>query len=346
MSGISAKISNLSQRIPGQTYLWLAVLIFAAANAIVRKLTVLGSQNLIDGRNPISFCNVLFVGNLCALLVLILLNRRQLNFSYFRQLSRRDWLSILVVAILSVAIAPAATFAALEKTTVTNVVLIGRIEPPLFLALSVWLLRERINAWKIAGAIVSLSGVFVIVLLQTIWENIMSPNIFATIGVGGIYAAIGAIALAFSSIISKTRLARVTLGVFMVFRTMLGAVFFFFTALILYGSEHFMDVLSPFLWQWMLIYGAVIIACGQFFWFKGLKSSNSSTISIASAFNPVAAVLAAYLILGEVPTLSQYIGGVVILLGIVMSQIGNLQQPNRAKAKTIEAESDLGFKGL
>ena len=36
---------------------------------------------------------------------------------------------------------------------VTNVVLIGRIEPPLALALSIFLLRERVDIWSIIGAI-------------------------------------------------------------------------------------------------------------------------------------------------------------------------------------------------
>ena len=346
MQGILTKFSSFSNKLPGQAYLWIAVLIFGAANAVIRKITEIGAQNLIDGRNPISFCNVLFVGNLCALLVLILIHRQQLQLSYFKQLSRQDWLSIAVIALLSAVIAPAATFTALSKTMVTNVVLIGRIEPPLFLALSVWLLRERIYSWKIAGAIVSFSGIVVTVLLQSMWENMMAPNIFATVGVGGIYAAIGAITLAISSIISKTRLSRIPLGLFMVFRTMLGTVFFFFAAISLYGINHFMDVFSPFLWKWMLFYGGVIVALGQICWFTGLKTSSNSTVSIASAFNPVAAVLAAYWILGEVPTLAQYIGGAIILVGIVLSQIGNLRQPKKIKNAAKDTESDTGFRGV
>jgi len=38
---------NLS-RIPGQVYLLLAVIIFAAANSVTRKLTEIGSQNFIE----------------------------------------------------------------------------------------------------------------------------------------------------------------------------------------------------------------------------------------------------------------------------------------------------------
>lgn len=44
---------------------------------------------------------------------------------------------------LTLAIAPGLIFQALALTQVNNVVLVGRLEPPLTLALSVWLLRER-----------------------------------------------------------------------------------------------------------------------------------------------------------------------------------------------------------
>ncbi len=39
----TAAVSPLG-RIPGQAYLWLAVIIFAAASSITRKLTEIGSQ--------------------------------------------------------------------------------------------------------------------------------------------------------------------------------------------------------------------------------------------------------------------------------------------------------------
>ena len=47
-------------QISGRAYLLAAIAIFGAANAVTRKITEIGAANLIDGRNPISFCNVLF----------------------------------------------------------------------------------------------------------------------------------------------------------------------------------------------------------------------------------------------------------------------------------------------
>ncbi len=321
------KIPYTTKNSPGKIYLFFAVFILSSANPVIRKLTKIGSQHLIDGQNPISFTNVLFVGNIFGLIVLTLIYRRQLNFNSIKQLALPDYLSIIVVALLSGVIAPGATFQALSHTTVTNVILIGRIEPPIFLGLSVWLLGEKINAWKIAGAIVSFAGVMTTVFLQSIWEDLTSPEVFSTVGIGEIFAGIAAVALAVSCIISKTRLARIPIGVYMVFRTTLSTLIFLFAVLSIRGTNHFTEsIFSPFLWQWMLIYGAIIIGFGQTFWFKGLKKSSNSMVAIARAFNPIAGIFAAYVILRETPTSAQLIGGSIILVGIVLSYFGNWSQ--------------------
>ncbi|MFQ4142749.1 DMT family transporter [Chlorogloeopsis sp. ULAP02] len=342
-------VFNFFTRLPKQVYLWSAVIIFAIASSITRKLTEIGSQNLIDGRNPISFCNVLFVGNLCALLVLITIHRRQLTLRSFLQFSFKDWSSMAVVALLAGALAPGLIFDALSRTMVNNVILIGRLEPPLTLALAIWLLKERTNGWEILGAIVSFIGVVVAVVLQSLWES-MAPADFSTIGLGEILTAIAAVALAISSIISKVRLKSIPVGIFTIVRTALGTVIFFFVALYFYGSHHFMDAFSPFLWKWMLVYGAIVVVVGQSFWLSGLKGSSATEASLASAFNPIAAILAAYLILGEVPTLAQYIGGSIILCGIALGQIGVWRKYIRGKvdreSHPRKMEAGIGFKGI
>jgi drug/metabolite transporter (DMT)-like permease len=352
MQKLAAKTSNFLKGIPGYIYLWLAIIIFGASNSITRRLTEIGSQNFINGRNPVSFCNILFVGNICALLVLISIYRRQWNIRSLRHLSWKDWLSLIAVAILSGALAPGLTFEALSQTMVTNVILIGRIEPPLVLALSIWFLKEKVNFLQIAGAIVSLAGVILIMLLQRSGENMMNMGGLISVGTGEIFAAAGAVALAVSTIISKIRIEEIPLGIYTVFRTALGSIIFFFAALYFYGSNHFMDVFSPFLWQWMLVYGGVIVAVGQSAWFTGLKTTTASEASLASSFTPIIGIVTAYLILGEVPTLAQYIGGSVLLAGILLSQMGVRRKRHRQEemahtsSNSKEMDMRVGFKGI
>ena len=331
----------------GRAYLLVAIILFAAANAVARQLTLLGEQNLVDDRNPISFCNVLFVGNLCALIALIPIYYRQWNLRALRQLSIKDWLGLIGVAILSGALAPSLGFIALDLTTVNNVILVGRIGPPLSLALSILLLKERVNFLVVLGAVISFIGVFLTILLQPPSESMMTMA-GVEIGVGELLAIGGAIALAISTIFSKVTVKRVPLGIFVVGRTALGTVIFFVAAWILYGAKHFIDVFSPFLWQWMLLYGVVIVAGGQLLLYTGLKSSSASDYSLVSSFSPIAGILASYFILGEVPTMAHYIGGGVILIGIAINQIGiSRRHPLTPPVPSVEEmNTRIGFKGV
>ncbi|MBE9006896.1 DMT family transporter [Fortiea sp. LEGE XX443] len=340
------------EKIPNQAYLWLAIVIFGASGAVTRKLTEIGSQNLINGRNPISLCNVLFVGNICALIFLIIIYKRQWNKTTLNQISVNKWLVLTVVAILSGALAPGLIFQALAITNVSNVILVGRLEPPLALALSIWLLGERVNPWEIMGAIAAFLGVALTVLLQPPGQATMNMPGF-NLGTGEIVTALASVATAVATVIGKKYLSSIPLGIFTVFRTAVGTVVFFFLAMFLYGSHHFVEVFSPFLWRWMLLYSAVIVVLGQSFWFKGLRTSKVSVAYLIGSFTPIAGVLAAYFILDEVPTLPQYIGGSLIIIGILISQVGVMRQTHRPTApdgvnstQVQQVEAEMGFKGI
>ncbi|MGD1931430.1 MAG: DMT family transporter [Leptolyngbyaceae cyanobacterium] len=334
----------------GRLYLMVAIVIFGAANAVTRRLTDLGGVNLVDGRNPISFCNVLFVGNICALALLLVIYQSQLRPAILKQISVKQWLTLTLIAILSAAVVPMLIFTALSVTAVNNVILIGQIDTPLVLALSVLLLGERVNRWVVAGAIVSFVGVALTVLLQPPGgSDMVEMAMGLDIGRGELFTLLAAVFKAISNLISKVSLREIPLGVFSVYRMFIGTIFFFVATLILFEPDHFMDVTSPFLWQWMLFYSAVIVVGGQLAWFSGLKQSTASEISLATAFTPIAGVLAAYLMLSEVPTTAQFIGGVVIIAGIVLNQIGVRQLNQTASAPKpapVEMSEKVMFKGV
>ena len=336
----------LLNKIPGRGYLLIAILIFAASNSVTQRLTDLGAENLIDGRNPISYCNVLLVGNICALIALIIIYGREWNPTALSRLNLLDWLSLFMVAALAGALAPAMFFFALERTAVNNVVLIGRIEPPITLALSVWILKARVNSQIVIGAILAFIGVMLTIVLQAPDKPIAAMS-GLTIGEGELMTAIGAIALAIASIISKIKLDDIPLGIFSIFRTAVGTVIFFSLTAKFYGIGHFMDVFTPIIWQWMLLYGTVIVVGGQLAWFQGLKNTDAADVSLASSISPIAGIVFALLILREVPTMAHYIGGSVIVIGIILNQLGAAKQSAAERDKSAKGmDGQVGFKGI
>lgn len=333
---------NFRDRISGRGFLAIATIIFGASNSVSRKLHELGDRHLIDGRNPISFCNSLFVGNLCALIILAALYHRDWNINALRQIKLRSWISLTIVAILSGALAPALIFTALSQTMVNNVILIGRIEPPLALAIAILILKAKTNIWVIAGAIATFVGVSLTILLQ--------PSSGIMIGNGELLTIAAAVASVVASTISKIELSHIPLGIFTVFRMFVGTLVFGVIVILLFGFHHFTDVFSPFVWELMLIYSAVIVVGGQLSWYMGIKKSTSADISLANSFSPITGLIGSYLILGQVPNMAQYIGGGVILFGIVLGLIGvsrlskKMQKSQTYSAIAMDMES--GFKGI
>ncbi len=323
-------------------HLWIAVAILASGSAVVRKLAAIGAANLIDGRNPISFCNVLFAGNLVALALILLVHRTEWSRDNLAKVSSNEWLSMVAVALLSVALAPALIFTALERTSVTSVVLLGRIEPPLVLALGALVLGDLLSRWGVIGALTVLAGVAASLLLQPMMDGLM-------FGRGEAFALLGAACLAAGTVVAKARLGKVPLGIFAGTRMAVGTVVFAVVVMTLFGPVHFIDIFAPRLWAWMLVYGGIVVTGGQLLWFSGLRRSSTLQVSMASSTSPVIAVLAAFVILGEVPMQAQLAGGALMLVGIGMGLWAATHDAASAPASTCGAadyDGNVGFKGV
>ena len=324
---------------------WVSLLIFAASNSVVALLSQLGAMHPIDGRNAISFCNLLFVGNLCAFLSLSVIYWKSWTRNNLTALTGRDWAHLLIVAVLSGALAPTLVFFALDQTTVTNVLLMGRIEPPLLLLCSAVFFKEKVDRWAVIGTVITIAGALVIFGLQYYDD----PMAF---GVGEVYAGAAAVIWVVVTLVSVQYLHHVPIGIFSTIRNLIGAVVFAAIVLVLWGPDHFQDALSPFLWKWMLVYGGIIIVTGQLLWYKGIAMTSASQVSLASAFTPVAGVIFAVLLLGETVSLAIVIGGSIIVLGIATAQLGPLLERRRrirgrsATGEAVTLEGGVSFKGV
>ncbi len=336
-----ASFSNRAFPIPGPVYLLLGILIFGASTAFVRRLTEIGAQHLIDGKNPISYLNILLAGNFCALIFLIGVYRQQWDINFFKQRSGQEWLSLTAVGVLNGAIAPLLIFKALSVTPVANVVLVGRLEPLLVLAFSVWLLKERVTIYQLFGTAIAFIGVGLTAALQP-----ERAGIFCSVGAGEILVVAAAIAFAGATLIIKTQLSQIPSGIITVSRALGGTIVSFCLIAAGYDSHHLAGAFSPYLWQFMFLGGPIIFGLGQICWFTGIKNSAAAEISLAGCFTPLAGIAAAYLILGEVPNFAQSIGGSAILAGLFLSQIGIAQQAKPAAVPAIPAAPELGLQGV
>lgn len=328
-------------------YLLIATLIFAAANSVTRRLIDLGATHLVQGRNPISLCNVLFVGNLCALVILLSLYLPQRQRYSCKTLSRKDWLNLVIVSVLAGALGPGLIFSALDHTTVTNVVLVSRLEPLFGLGFSLIFFHQRISLWTLTGAVLTFLGIAVTALFASAGHPVIRMGNSMHLGLGELQAMAAALVLAIAGVINGSQLRTVPTGVIALVRTSLGTIIFFGLAISLYGRHHFVDAFSPFLWQWMLVYGGIIVVLGQLCWLAGLKTATVGQITVANAINPLLAIVLAYVILNERLTSAQLWGSGIVLTGVLFSAIGHWQaHANQTASLATKSRMFTGYQGV
>ena len=295
---------------------WIAVVIYAASNSIVTLLVDIGAANPVEGgRNAITYTNLYVLGSLLSLGPMALLYRRDLTRTNFRALSPRHWRLLGVSAVLSSVITPGLFFYALEHTTVTNVVLVGRIEPPLFLLATWFFLRERLDPWALFAGLTALGGAIVII-------GTGGTSGMFSLGKGEVATIFATLSFIASTIVTRAGLRDVPIGIFAIFRTVIGVTLYFALVSALFGFDEFQDVLDPIVWSWVWVYAVIVLVFGQIAWNFGLKHARAGDVALATSFSPLAAIMIAMLLLGENPGPGLIPGAALILVAIAIGHLG------------------------
>ncbi|WP_120501765.1 DMT family transporter [Roseovarius sp. EL26] len=304
---------------------WVAVLCYAAANSIASHLVSVGQANpMPDGRNAITFANLFVLSSLISLVPMAFLFRADLTRNNLRKLALNDWFLLTVSALISSALTPGLFFFALEHSSVTNVVMIGRIEPPLFLMAASLFLKERFEKKALIAGLVALLGALVMI------------GFCDTVRLGpGEWAAFAAtLSFMSSTLLARKVLKTLPMGIFASIRTVLGVSFYVIFVCVVQGPDQFRGLLSPILLKQVWIYAIVVFVIGQIAWNMALKHAKPSEISLATSFSPVAGVVFAMTLLGEHPGSGLIPGAVLILLAIY---IGQCKRPIPGRLKVVWA---------
>ena len=342
MAATSEEPKKMNTVLFGAILAWVAVFIYASSNTIVTRLVEIGATHPVMDRNAITFCNLLFLGSLISLVPMVFFFHKDWTRKNLRALSKRQWGLLTVSAVMSSAVTPGLFFYALENTTVTNVVLIGRIEPPMFLLAAAIFLKEKMDYWALLGGVIALFGALIMLALR-------GGDATISLGVGELAAAGAAMSFIASTLVTRAGLQGVPLGIFSIYRTILGTAIYFFIALYLYGPNHFQDLFEPVVLKYIWVYAIVVIIMGQFAWNLGLKHARTGDVALATSFSPLAAITIAMVVIGEDPGAGLIPGALIILGGIAVAQYGRKRKERaeqRAQEASLELEGRVNFKGI
>ena len=292
--------------------LLLAVALLAAASPVLKWLRL--NQPLGVEADEVNFCNVLFVGNLAAGLVALFTFGPRRVRADLTGCARRSWGLLAVNALFALAI-PVLLFTALETTTITNLVLLGRFESVVYALLSAVVLGRPIARMAGVGYGVIVIGILGLVLVQADWALMR----------GEVLVLAAALLQGTAAMVSKHTLERVPLGAFVFFRNLVSAVVFFVVGAWHFGLEHFADAFGPELWLMMTVYAALITVGGQLAWYRSIATLPASVVANGSMVSPALGIGLAFLLLGEVPSGVQWAGAAIVLGGMVLTRLGARQ---------------------
>lgn len=301
----------------------------AARPAIIALLITSGSQ-LSDGiAHPISFCNVLFIGNFSAALLVGFWFGFGKILADFKILKLKVKLGLFLNGVLATLLSTL-IFLGLQETTVTNAVLLGRLGPVLFALAGAMVLGKIIRPLEWAGFSLITVGVVAIALKTSNFQ----PNR------GDIFILLSTVVFAVSALINQLMIGRAAaLHVVVFSRNLLSSIIFFAIALRLFGPNHFGDAFSGQLWIVMSIYSLVAIVCAQFLWYASINHLDSRIIGRLTVLSPIFGVFYAFVINGEVPSSIQLGTLLVVIVGVLIASIGSAKRPNQ-KAEMMAEEAE------
>jgi drug/metabolite transporter (DMT)-like permease len=262
-------------------------------------------------QNAISYCNVLFVGNLCAAAVVLASFGPRKIYSELQRLGRRLWMEAVLFGALS-ALLSSMIFVALESTSVTNVVLLARLGPVLYAVGGALLLGFAITRHEWFGFGLIGLGVMATAFVAGGFE----------VAQGDLLILMSAVVYAAVTMMGKRLSSKTGLGALLFVRNALSAIVFFFVAIIFFGPDHFAEAFTGPLWAIMAIYALVVIVAAQFLWYRAISELTPASVAKWTVMTPAFAVGFAYVVNGEQPSAIQLTALGFIMAGIVVSSLG------------------------
>ena len=198
----------------------------------------------------------------------------------------------------------------LSLTTASMAALIWAAEPILILGLAWFILGERLSRPLLALALVAISGVFLVIGVDTGAAGSLTGNLLTLIGV-------------FCCALYVTLSRRLVTGMNPLLLVTLQQTVALVWALLIWPVELFNSGITPLavltsnVWLWAVFSGIVYYALAFWFYIIGLKDTSASVAGLFFNLIPIFAVGGAYLFLGERLAPVQWLGAALILAAVV-----------------------------
>jgi len=228
------------------------------------------------------------------------------------RLSRRDWLGIVALAVVGQCVYQLLFISALARTSVANSSLIIACTPIFVALMTAGLGHERVTPWQWAGTLLSAVGIYIVVGRGAALSR-------ASLA-GDLMMLAAVLCWSASTVGARPLLARHSPLVVTGYSMAIGCVLYLPFAWPALREIAWRDV-SARAW-WAVVLSAVFALCVAYMiWYTALQRIGNTRTSIYSNMVPIAAMLVAWLWLGEHIGAAKLAGAAAILLGVGFTKV-------------------------
>jgi drug/metabolite transporter (DMT)-like permease len=228
------------------------------------------------------------------------------------RLSRRDWLGIVALAIVGQCVYQLLFISALARTSVANSSLIIACTPIFVALMTAALGHERVTAWQWAGTLLSAAGIYIVIG--------GAASVSRTSLAGDLMMLTAVLCWSASSVGARPLLARHSPLVVTGYSMAIGTVLYLPFAWSALGAVAWREV-GAYAW-WAIVLSATFALCVAYMiWYTALQRIGNTRTSIYSNMVPIAAMLVAWLWLGEHVTPLKISGAAAVLSGVGLTKV-------------------------
>ncbi len=236
------------------------------------------------------------------------------SFKDLGKLGKKEWLSVLVIAIGGSALASIAFTQAFRYVNPSVAILLQKLQPLIAISLAAGLLKESLkkNFWIWTAVVIA--GAYVISFPRFIPQLFVGEQ-FNPNTTGVILALVAACLWGASTVLGKFVLNKVSFKVVTSLRIVVAFVFLLFLNIFQNTIPKLSDVTVKD-WFFLLIIAITSGVVSLFVYYKGLQHTKASIATLAELGFPLAAVVVNYFFLKESLVPMQFLGMAILLYGL------------------------------
>jgi len=230
-------------------------------------------------------------------------------------IDKKDILPLFLIGICGTALSSLFLFIGIDLSNATNASILVNSNPIFVALLAPFILSEKLNKKQLFGVLLAFIGMVLVTTNGLGLNQLIDSSFF----LGNIALITSALFITIYTIFGKKYIKKYG-GLLATFYTVLaGAIF-----LLIYTTANgdIVNALNLSIMEWLIVLYIGIVITGFIFavWYESIKHIGAVRASSFKLLIPVFATITAILLIGESPSLFAISGGVLVILGLALTQ--------------------------